>query len=121
MSDEFKGFPVYVKALEAVKEINLLCQGVKDKEYYYLKDQIRRASSSVVLNIAEGSGKWTKKDKSNFYRISRGSAFECIAAIDLFEAFQLIEEKQATRLKKELNEIGRDLQALIISVDKRIK
>jgi four helix bundle protein len=121
MNDEFKKFPVYVKGLEAVKEVNLLCQSVKDRDYYYLKDQIRRASSSIILNIAEGSGKWTKKDKSNFYRISRGSAFECIAALDLFEIYQLAEEEQAACLKEKLKEISKDLQALIISVDKRIK
>ncbi|MFH1575985.1 MAG: four helix bundle protein [Candidatus Margulisiibacteriota bacterium] len=121
MSDEFKGFPVYVKALEATKEISLLCKEVKNKDYYYLMDQIRRASSSIILNIAEGSGKWTKKDKSNFYRISRGSTFECIAALDLFEVYQLLEEEQVVGLKAKLKEISKDLQALIISVDKRIK
>ncbi len=121
MSDEFKGFPVYVKALEAVKEINLLCQRIKDRNYYYLNDQIRRASSSIILNIAEGAGKWSKRDKANYYRISRGSVFECIAALDLFEIYQLIEEEHAAYLKEKLKQIGKDLQALIISVDKRIK
>jgi len=121
MKQEFKGFPVYNKALDLVKDINKLCGKIKNSEFYYLKDQLRRALSSIILNLAEGSGKWTKRDKSNFYRISRGSTFECIAAIDLFEAHQLINKEFADTLRDNFSAIAKDLQALIISVDKRLK
>lgn len=121
MKEEFKQFPVYIKALDLAEEVNLLCQNVKTKDFYYLKDQLRRASSSIVLNIAEGAGRWTKRDKSNFYKISRGSTFECIAALDLFESYFLINKENGEPLRNKLKEIGKDLQSLIISVDKRIK
>ena len=49
----------------------------------HLKDQMNRASSSVCLNLAEGSGKRTSKDKIKFYSISLGSLRECQAIIDL--------------------------------------
>lgn len=49
----------------------------------HLKDQLLRASSSIVLNLAEGSGKTTPKDKKKFYNISLGSLRECQAILEL--------------------------------------
>ena len=48
-----------------------------------LADQLRRASASIPLNIAEGAGKFSLADRGNFYRIARGSALECGAALDV--------------------------------------
>lgn len=50
-----------------------------------LRDQVMRASQSVVLNIAEGNGKWSKADRASFFQMARGSALECAAAVDLLE------------------------------------
>jgi four helix bundle protein len=47
------------------------------------KDQLRRASLSIVLNIAEGSGRFTKPAKRNFYVIAKGSVYECSALFDI--------------------------------------
>ncbi|MCM2322837.1 MAG: four helix bundle protein [Oligoflexia bacterium] len=49
----------------------------------YLKSQLLRASSSVALNLAEGSGKPTRRDQYRFYTIAMGSLRECQAALDL--------------------------------------
>ena len=45
-------------------------------------DQLKRASFSIMLNIAESTGRFTKPDKRNFYVIARGSVFECVAIFD---------------------------------------
>ena len=49
----------------------------------YLRDQLLRASASIALNLAEGSGKPTRKDQLRFYAIALGSLRECQAALDL--------------------------------------
>ncbi|WP_373372163.1 MULTISPECIES: four helix bundle protein [Sorangium] len=54
-----------------------------------LADQLRRAALSVPLNIAEGSGK-PERDARRFYAIARGSALECAAILDVFEALGLV-------------------------------
>ena len=48
-----------------------------------LKDQLFRAASSIVLNLAEGSGKRTIPDQKRFYRIAMGSLRESQAILDL--------------------------------------
>ena len=48
-----------------------------------LRDQLRRASSSMVLNLAEGAGEFRASDKARFYRFSRRSGGECLAILDL--------------------------------------
>ena len=57
------------------------CQTVKMPGY--LKSQLLRASSSVALNLAEGSGKPTTRDQLRFYSIAMGSLRESQAALDL--------------------------------------
>lgn len=84
-----------------------------------MKDQIRRASSSIALNIAEGSVKWGKKDKIKFYRTAQASAGECIAALDLLERYKLVADNKIYILKKEYDKVVRDLQALINKINKR--
>ena len=48
-----------------------------------LRDQLERASSSIVLNIAEGCGRFAQAEKAHFYLIARGSAMECVAVFNL--------------------------------------
>jgi four helix bundle protein len=49
-----------------------------------LRDQLFRASESIVLNIAEGAGRYGADDKRRFYRMANGSAMECVGALKLF-------------------------------------
>jgi four helix bundle protein len=57
------------------------CRGIKLPGY--LKSQLLRSSSSIALNLAEGSGKPTPKDQLRFYSIAMGSLRESQAALDL--------------------------------------
>jgi four helix bundle protein len=48
-----------------------------------LRGQLQRASASIVLNIAEGCGRFARAEKAHFYRIALGSAMECAAILDM--------------------------------------
>jgi len=50
-----------------------------------LSDQLDRASISVPLNIAEGAGRSTPRERARHHTIARGSAVECLACLDLLE------------------------------------
>jgi four helix bundle protein len=51
-----------------------------------VREQLDRASTSIPLNLAEGNGKFTRPDRCRFFDISRGSALECAAALDVLIA-----------------------------------
>ena len=86
---DFEKLEVYKKAKELKKEILKFLKENKNIDSC-LRDQLRRASISMVINIAEGSGKFSKPDKRNFYTISRGSAYECVSIIEIiFEEGQI--------------------------------
>ncbi len=74
-----KNFKTYQQAVTAYKE----CKKVKCESY--LKDQLMRASLSVALNLAEGSGKFTVKERRRFFKIALGSCRECQSAVSLLE------------------------------------
>lgn len=65
----------------------------------YLRDQINRASSSAVLNLAEGNGKSSAKDRRRFFAIAQGSIAESAACLDLAAAFGLIVPLEQESLK----------------------
>jgi four helix bundle protein len=48
-----------------------------------LADQLRRASASAVLTIAEGVGRTSQRDQARFFAMARGSALETVAVLDL--------------------------------------
>ena len=55
-------------------------------------DQLRRASLSIPLNIAEGYGKRTTPDRVKFYGIARGSAHECGAIFDSLKILKIVDD-----------------------------
>ena len=64
----------------------------------YLKDQCVRAASSVVLNLAEGSGKDSPADRRRFYQIAMGSTREVQAILDLADRIPASLRSQADHL-----------------------
>lgn len=85
-----------------------------------VKDHIDRASTSVVLNIAEGNGKFAIKDRCRFLDFARGSALECAACLDVLVAKRLIEAERIRSGKEQLLEIVSMLIGLASSLSARI-
>ncbi|MBI2974107.1 MAG: four helix bundle protein [Deltaproteobacteria bacterium] len=64
----------------------------------YLIDQFKRALTSAILNLAEGNGRTSSKERNRFFDISLGSISETIACIDIFEAFGEIPESLTSEI-----------------------
>jgi four helix bundle protein len=74
----------------------------------YLSDQLRRAAISVPLNIAEGAGEFSKREKSRMYRIALRSATECAAILDVCRLLNLADQRGL--------DVGRVLLLRIVSM-----
>ncbi len=83
-------------------------------------EQLDRASTSIPLNIAEVNGKYTSKDKCRFFDISRGSALECSACLDVLVRRKKVESNDITKGKEMLIEIVSMLIGLIKSNSDRV-
>ncbi len=109
---------VYNRSLEFVEFVENLLSRFKDKLNVY--DQIDRSSTSIPLNIAEGTGKFTVKDKNRFYDIARGSAVESAACLDVLLRRNKIDINENTIGKELLFEIVSMLIGLIKSNSDRV-
>ena len=102
-------FKVYIDSLNLHREIVRLTRKFP-REFYYLKDQIRRSSLSVVLNIAEGSAKTSDKDFSRYLENSMGSANETAAALGVAFSEKIISESTFLKMldlcKTVVNQLG---------------
>src|SRR5580704_1977263 len=78
-----------------------------------VKDQLDRASTSIALNIAEGNGKFSLKDRCRFLDIAHGSALECAAGLDVLLAKGKLTSQQINPGKQTLQKIVRMLMGLI--------
>jgi len=108
---DFEKLTVYNRAKTFNKKVNAFLENNNlDRT---TNDQLRRASFSIMLNIAEGSGRFTQADKRNFYVIARGSAFECVAIFDFLCDLQKINQDEFSSFYSEIEEISKSLYALI--------
>lgn len=79
---DFEKLTVYQKSREARKLLFSALLGAKNLDRF-TGDQLRRSVLSIILNIAEGTGKSSKADKKNFFTIARGSTYEVVATQSL--------------------------------------
>ena len=77
------------------------------------KDQLDRASTSIPLNVAEGNGKFSDKDRARFLEMARGSALECAACLDVLLVRKLASEEQVVPAKEQLVRIVQMLIGLL--------
>jgi four helix bundle protein len=83
------------------------------------KDQLDRASTSIPLNIAEGNGKFSAKDRARFLEMARGSALECAACLDVLLVRKLATEEQVVSSKQRLARIVQMLIGLLRKFSER--
>jgi four helix bundle protein len=102
---------VYREAIAFIAWLSGIVEGVG--RIGEVRDQLDRASTSIPLNIAEGNGKYSPKDRCRFFDIAHGSALECAAGLDILAAKTKLTPQQIRPGKEILQGIVRMLMGLI--------
>jgi four helix bundle protein len=113
---EFQNLEIYKKAKSFHSECRKLTSGRMLNTY--VKDQLGRASFSIVLNIAEGSAKFSKADRRNYFITSRGSVFECVAILDILCDEGTLDKDDFECYLKMADELSRILYSMIANLSK---
>jgi len=117
----FEDLEVWQKSVDFAKRIIDLSERIKtDHKHLRLIEQLEASSAAIAQNIAEGKGRYTKKDFVQFLYLARGSLYETITLITIFYKNKWISEAQLNETKRFADEIGKMLSSLITSVRQSI-
>jgi four helix bundle protein len=117
----FEGLEVWQKAVDFAKRIIDLSERIEtNRKHFRLIEQLEASSTSVALNIAEGKGRYSKKEFVQFLYVARGSLYETITLMTIFHKNKWISEAQLNETKRFADEIGKMLSSLIASIRKSI-
>ena len=111
---------VYKEAKDLVKEVYKLLSKFPKVEVYALGDQLRRAVVSVPSNIAEGSGRYSIKEKIHFIEIAYGSLTETLCQLDIAHDLEYITDEEFNNEQERINIIGKQLSGLRQSFQKQL-
>lgn len=112
---------VYKESKELVKSVYRLLEKFPKYETYALGDQLRRAVVSVPSNIAEGSGRFSIKEKIHFIEIAYGSLTESLCQLDIAHDLEYISDEEFNNDKERINIIGKQLSGLRSSFQKQLE
>ncbi len=118
--NSFKDLKVWQKAMDISVEVYQLTSGFPSQEIYGLTNQIRRASNSVSLNIAEGHGRNSTKSYINFLNIANGSLNELESGLILSVRLNFLKESDLMKLNELVIEEQKMLAALITNLESKI-
>ena len=114
----FEDLNVYQRALTFSYTIYTCTQKWPREHLFGITDQLRRASLSIPLNIAEGYSR-SRKDFQHFLTLSRGSCYECIPIIKIASSLGLMTTKDTEMFYNEIREISQMLSGLRSSLNSK--
>lgn len=113
----YEDLQVWSRAVDfAVHVIDTVEDIATDRKHYRLLEQIEACSTSISMNIAEGKGRFSKKEFVRFLYVSRGSLYETMTLLEIFRRKGWITEEQHFPLDSEGKEIASMLKGLINSI-----
>jgi four helix bundle protein len=113
----FEELEVWKKAVVlAEKSIDFALQIRADQKQFRVIDQFVAASTSVSLNIAEGKGRYSKKEFIQFLYIARGSLYETVTLLTIFHRKRWLSDQQHDELENLAEEINKMISGLIVSI-----
>jgi len=118
MSFHHEKLTVYQRALDFPGWSQTLIEAITKKTA--ARDHLEPAGDSIALNMAEGNGKFSRRDRARFFQIAHGSTLESVACLDLFVARQCCDSAAIVEGKALLEEIVRMLFKLLDNLGCRV-
>lgn len=118
MATDFRNLDVWKISFKFALDIYELTEKFPKSEQYNITQQLRRASTSISTNIAEGCGKATIRDVNAYFRVAVGSIKECMSLLMLSKELKYLNEKEFDEIFDKANHIGAMLTNLIKSREK---
>ena len=112
----FEKLEVWQNARNLVKDIYLVSRKFLAEERFGITNQLRRAATGIMANIAEGTGKSTNKDKSRFINIAYSTGLEVISFLVLERDLDLLSEEEYIELRHQTEKITNQLNAFYNSL-----
>jgi len=117
MPFSFEDLKVYQRALDyALLVIEVIDTIETPRKHFRLIEQLEASSTSIALNIAEGKGRFSKKEFKHFLYIARGSLYETVTMLKIFMEKGWLGKEKYGKLYREAEEISRMLSGLINSL-----
>ena len=114
----FKDLKVWQKGLYFANDVIDLTENLNTtRKHFRLIEQIEASSASVAQNIAEGKGRFSKKEFRQYLYIARGSLYETVTLLNLFRLRNWISKDQLDELESQAFEIAKMLKGLINSIE----
>ena len=111
MAFRFEGLGIFHTAVDFSVRVHEFVKKFPAEERFDLTSQARRAANSIALNIAEGSGRGTKKDFSHFLDMALGSTFETVACFFIAEKQSYISKQDLDAIKSSAESVGKRINA----------
>jgi four helix bundle protein len=116
-SSQYKELQVWQKGMEFASAVIDLTEHLNSpRQHYRLIEQLEAAAASVPMNIAEGKGRFSKKEFVHFLHIARGSLYETVTLLNLFQRRDWISMEAMNALEAQSNVLARMLNSLIRSI-----
>ncbi len=113
----YEDLEVWEKAVEFSVEVIELVENIPaNRKHYRLLEQIESSSTSIAMNIAEGKGRFSKKEFIKSLYIARGSLYETMTLMEIFRRKRWISDMDYTKIEVHGKQVGAMLKGLINSI-----
>jgi len=114
----FEKLEIWKLAIQLAVNVYKTTKKFPASEKFGLVSQLRRSSSSISSNIAEGVSRFSTKDKARFIEIAYGSTIEVLNHFILSKELEFIDQKELTIYREKINELSNKINAFYQNLKK---
>ena len=116
---DFEKLDVYQVVKEQVRKALTFLKEENSELDPYIKDQLKKASLKILINLSEGTGRITRHEKRDYYAMARSAVFESVSYLDLLVKMEVIPETVFEDLYDGYEQCSKMLLAMVRSMQRK--